>query len=101
VRVEFAPRARLDLIEIGDYLETVAGKRTASRWVLRLEAAARGIADQPHAHPENADLGGRRRVIVRPYVVVYRIASAELVRIVRILHGARDLPAIFQSDEGN
>jgi toxin ParE1/3/4 len=98
--VQVAPRARLDLIEIGDYLEHVAGKRTAARWVLRLESAARDIAEKPYAHPESADLGGRRRVLVNPYVIVYRVASPDLVRVVRILHGARDLPAIFQSDEG-
>jgi hypothetical protein len=33
VKVEFALRARLDLIEIGDYLERVASKRTALRWL--------------------------------------------------------------------
>jgi toxin ParE1/3/4 len=97
--LEFAPRARRDLIEIGDYLEAVASKQIALRWVVRLEAAARGVADRPLVNPENPDLGGRRRVLVRPYVIVYRLASPDLVRIVRILHGARDLPAIFQSDE--
>lgn len=34
-------------------------------------------------------------MVVRPYLIVYRIVSKDLVRVVRIVHGARDLPALF------
>lgn len=73
MKVEITRRARIDLIEIGDYLERVAGKRIAFRWVERLEARALGLALQPYAGVEDSELGGRRRVV----------------------HGARDLPALF------
>lgn len=95
MKVEFARRARLDLIEIGDYLESSAGRRTARRWVERLEARAMSLTSQPHAGAEIPGLAGRRRLVVRPYVIVYRILNADLVRVARVLHGARDLPGLF------
>lgn len=98
MRVEFAPRARLDLIEIAEHLERVAGKRTAVRWIERLAAKARGLMDQPYIGAEDSELGGRRRLILRPYLIVYRIASPDLVRVVRVVHGARDLPMLFAGD---
>jgi toxin ParE1/3/4 len=98
VKVELALRARLDLIEIGDYLERVASRRTALRWVTRLEAKALSLGEQPYAGAEDSELGGRRRIVVRPYLIVYRIIPSDLVRVVRIVHGARDLPALFAHD---
>jgi len=95
VKVEIAPRARRDLIEIGDYLERVAGSRTALRWMTRIETKALGLATQPYSGAEDPELGGRRRVLVRPYLIIYRIVSGERVRIVRIVHGARDLPTLL------
>jgi len=97
LKVELTRRARRDLIEIGDYLERVAGRRTALRWVLRLETRALGLAEGPFAGAEDTDLGGRRRVVVRPYLIVYRVASPDVVRVARIVHGARDLPSLFSS----
>ena len=95
MKVEITRRARIDLVEIGDYLERVAGKRTALRWVTRLEEKALSLAAQPYAGAEDSELGGRRRVVVRPYLIVYRIRSNDLVSVVRVVHGARDLPALF------
>lgn len=99
MKVEITRRARVDLVEIGDYLQRVAGWRTALRWVERIETRALGLADQPYAGAEDAELGGRRRVVVRPYLIVYRVMSPELVRVVRIVHGARDLPALFGAED--
>lgn len=65
----------------------------------RLEARAFGLASQPYAGAEDSELGGRRRVVVRPYLIVYRIVSADHVRVARIVHGARDLPALFAADD--
>jgi plasmid stabilization system protein ParE len=41
----------------------------------------------------------RRRIVVRPYLIVYRIMSPRLIRIVRMVHGARDLPALFGAED--
>jgi plasmid stabilization system protein ParE len=53
---------------------------------------------QPYSGPEDPDLGGRRRIVVKPYLVIYRIETPSLVRVVRIVHGARDLPALFEDE---
>jgi toxin ParE1/3/4 len=98
MRVQLAPRARLDLIHIGDYLERESGKRTALRWLYRLEKKAMSLGEQPYAGAEDAYLGGRRRLVVRPYLIVYRIENS-IVRVSRIVHGARDLPTLFASEE--
>lgn len=99
MKVEITRRARIDLIEIGDYLERVASRPTALRWITRLEARALGLGSQPYAGAEDAELGGRRRVVERPYLIVYRIISKDLVRVVRVVHGARDLPSLFGADD--
>lgn len=98
MKVEVTRRARIDLIEIGDYLEHVAGARTAHRWMSRLEEKALSLAEHPYAGAEDSMLGGRRRVVLRPYLIIYRVVSPEFVRVVRIVHGARDLPALFGTE---
>ena len=98
MKFEIAPQARLDLIEIGDYLERVAGKRTARRRVERIQTRAHRLKRQPYTGAEDAELGGRRRVVVAPYLVVYRV-TADTVRIARIVHSARDLPPLFAGED--
>ena len=98
MKVEITAKARLDLIDIGDYLERVASRPTALRWVMRLESRALGLAKRPYAGVELPELGGRRRLVVRPYLIIYRITSKKLVQVVRVVHGARDLPALFADE---
>jgi toxin ParE1/3/4 len=97
VAVEITNAARRDLDQIAAYLEQEAGKRVAGRWVRRLEARILQLADFPHAGAEDDQLGvGRRRLVERPYLIVYRILAPNLVRVVRVVHGARDLPSLFK-----
>lgn len=44
-------------------------------------------------------MGGRRRLVLRPYLIVYSILSKDRVRVVRIVHGARDLPQLLGADD--
>lgn len=97
MKVQLAPRARLDLIQIGDYLERESGRRIARRWIERLEAKALDLEKQPYIGAEDASLGGRRRLVVRPYLIVYRISN-NVVRVLRVVHGARDLPNLFATE---
>jgi toxin ParE1/3/4 len=98
IHVRFAPQAERDLVAIGDYLEREAGKRVAGRWIERLTSAASSLADMPFAGVEDPDVGGRRRLSVRPYLILYRIAQNGDVRIVRVVHGARDIPTLLDSE---
>lgn len=67
----------------------------ADRLVARIYAAEDRLAEFPEmgrACPELAD--GMRQWPVLDYLIFYRI-EADRLSIVRILHGARDLPAQF------
>lgn len=97
VDVRYAPQAERDLQSIGDYLEREASPRVARRWIARLLAAAEALAEMPLIGVQDEDLGGRRRLIVRPYLIIYRTLDDGSVRIVRVVHGARDIPSLFAS----
>ena len=63
----------------------------------RIEEAERLLAEhpligqaRPHLHP---DLRGW---LVRPYLILYRV-DPDYLSIVRIVHGARDLPSLFDA----
>ena len=67
------PRAKSDLVEIWDY-----------------------IADDSEARVRDELAEGLRSFAVGRYVIFYRPIS-EGVEIVRVLHGSRDIDAIFQA----
>jgi toxin ParE1/3/4 len=69
----------------------------ADRMISRLEAAEDRLGDFPEigqARPDVAD--GLRHWPVPPYLIFYRVGD-EAVTIVRIVHGARDLPSLFDA----
>jgi hypothetical protein len=76
VKVEITRRARIDLIEIGDYLERVAGRRTALRWVVRLEAKALALAAR--RIPNWAGTGGWSCGLISSSIALYLAASFAL-----------------------
>ncbi|GAA0722323.1 type II toxin-antitoxin system RelE/ParE family toxin [Dokdonella soli] len=92
MRAVFSRLAECDLEEIGDYI-AADNLRRAVTFVRELRAHCARIADAPLAWPARPQLGpGIRSSLHGRYVVFFR-ASAEQILIVRILHGARDLPA--------
>jgi toxin ParE1/3/4 len=95
-RLVFAPAARDDLMAIGLYIadDNPSG---AERLVAELEAKARDLAAWPQSHPARDDISpGLRAAVHGRYLLLYRDLEDE-VRIVRIVHGARDLPRIFDT----
>ena len=61
-----------------------------------LEARAQALADHPFLGSLDDTLGpGRRRLVISPYLIVYRVRDDREVTVLRILHGARDLPSLF------
>ena len=95
-RLVFAPAAREDLITIGLYIADDSPARAAS-FVAELEAKARDLAAWPASHTARDDISPGLRVAVHGrYLLLYRELDDE-VRIVRVVHGARDLPRVFES----
>ncbi len=75
----------------------VDSQSAADRLAARFYAAEDLLGAFPEigeARPEiAADL---RKWTVSPYVMLYRV-TADAVEIVRVVHGARDLPALFDT----
>ncbi len=84
--------ADLDSIWLYIAADSVAA---AERQIQRIEAAERRLADFPELGPARPELrAGLRSWAVGAYLIVYRI-DPDALTIVRVLHGARDLPGLF------
>jgi toxin ParE1/3/4 len=97
-RLTITTHARTDLQEIHSHIAK-DNPEAAQRFVLRLRAKARQLAETPGM--------GRSREDLRPdlfsfpvgqYVLFYREQPGGIV-LVRVIHGRRDLPALFGSTE--
>lgn len=95
-RLVFSPLARSDLIDIALYIaEDNPGR--AESLIAELEEKARTIAERPASFPLRDELSpGLRSAVHGRYVLFFRDLGSE-VRIVRVLHGARDLRRAFNA----
>ena len=92
--LEFSPKAVDDLRNI---LEHIAKDkpRTATSFVAKLKAKCQFLAGPPAAGTLREDLlRDVRAFSVGNYVIYYRLVG-EALRIERVLHGARDIGAMF------
>lgn len=98
--IEILPQAERDLLAIGAHLADQAGQNTARKWIDKFESAILLLSENPEIGAQSDLLGaGRRRLVLRPYLIVYRIKDPNLVRVIRIVDGRRDLPALFAESE--
>jgi len=90
----YAPQARADLIEIGDYIAR-DNRAAAQRLVEQLFEQCKRVCRAPLAYPARDELAaGLRMAPTGHYIVFFRVLDHQ-VRIERILHGSRDLPGVF------
>jgi len=96
IRYELSLEADQDLSDIFDYTQTEFGQDQAIIYLRDLDDCFTTLLN----HPES----GRKRPEIREglyslasgsHVVFYRIL-ADRLRIVRVLHGSRDLPRLFE-----
>jgi plasmid stabilization system protein ParE len=100
--VNFTTTARRDLASIVATIAENSGRRTAARWRGMLESRARSLANHPFLGTVDDTLGpGRRRLVISPYLIVYRVRDDREVTVLRILHGARDLPSLFEGQSSD
>ncbi|WP_374944056.1 type II toxin-antitoxin system RelE/ParE family toxin [Sphingomonas sp.] len=91
--VRFLASARADLDDIYFYVAQFDAD-AADRLVDRLRGSTRRLIDHPESAPTRRDIASDARGIsVSPYVVLYRIGSAE-VQVVRVVRASRDMSAI-------
>jgi toxin ParE1/3/4 len=93
--VVFSPTARLDLLQIGDSIAPDSPRR-ALTFIEELRAKAKKIAFRPFAYPPRNDLRqGVRMAVHGRYLILFEVDGSD-VRVLRIVHGARDLRGLLQ-----
>ncbi len=97
-QVTFSPKSRQDLFDIGDYIAKDS-RANARRFVGKLIQQCKRISNAPLGYPGREDLApGLRMAALGSYVIFFSVSDSK-VRIERVLHGARNLPAVLESDQ--
>ena len=94
-RLVILPAARADLIEIGDFIGLDSPERAAS-FLAEIEAKMIKAAERPGSFPARDELHEGLRSARHGRYSIFFIEAHDEVRIVRVLHGARDLPRLFE-----
>jgi len=93
-QVTFSPLSRQDLMDIGDYIAQDS-RPNARRFVAKLRDQCQRIGRAPLGYTSREDLAPALRMApFGNYIVFFRVLDG-VVRIERVLHGARNLPALF------
>jgi toxin ParE1/3/4 len=90
----FSPQAGRDLEAIGNTIARDNPRRAAS-FVRELKVQCRKLAQSPQAYRRRPELGKTMRSCAYGNYLVFFAEGAEVVHIVRILHGAMDIEAQF------
>lgn len=91
--VTFSPKSRQDLLDIGDYIAKDSPVN-ARRFVGKLMDQCKRIGLAPFGYASREDLApGLRMAALDCYVIFFRVLDG-VVRVERVLHGARNLPMI-------
>ena len=88
------PAARADLVEIGDFIAQDDPRRAAS-FVAEIEAKMRAAAERPGSFPSRDELHEGLRAARHGRYLIFFVEAGDEVRVVRVLHGARDLPSLL------
>lgn len=94
-RLVILPAARADLIEIGDFIALDNPGRAAS-FVAEIEAKMRAAAERPMSFPARDELHEGLRSARHGRYLIFFVEQEDEVQVVRVLHGARDLPRVFE-----
>lgn len=96
--VTFSPKSRQDILDIGDYISKDS-RPNAWRFVGKLTGQCERIGNAPFGYAGREDLApGPRMAALGRYVIFFRVIDGT-VRIERVLHSARNLPAVLKSDQ--
>ena len=94
MRVSVSSLAERDLEAIGDYIAEDNPSRALS-FIEELRAQCAAIANAPQAYRARPELGEGIRSCAHGSYVIFFTATKSRLTIVRILHGAMDIPAQF------
>jgi toxin ParE1/3/4 len=95
--VIFSPKSRQDLLNIGDHI-VKDSRANARRFVAKLIEQSKKIGRVPLGYASREDLApDLRMAALDRYVIFFRVLDG-VVRIERVLHGARNLPVVLAQD---
>ena len=97
MRVSISPLAERDLESIGDYIADDNPGRAVS-FVSEIRGQCDKIANAPRAYRLRPELGEGIRSCAHGSYVIFFVATKTLVTVVRVLHGAMDIPAQFADE---
>ena len=97
-RILIRPRAEIDLAEIWDFIAEDSPAR-ADAFLDRLDQGFHDLAGNPHMGRARDELSPKLRSFPFGRYVIFYLALPDGIEIVRVLHGARDLDAIFPSND--
>jgi plasmid stabilization system protein ParE len=94
---ELSAAARLDLLDVWNYLADAASLDVADKVAENIEEAIGQIAKSPEFGHRRPDLTSRNILFYRvhSYLVIYRPDTKPL-HVIRILHAARDVKRLLQ-----
>lgn len=91
--VTFSPKSRQDLLDIGDYIAKDS-PANARRFVGKLIDQCKRIGRAPLGYVSRDDVApGLCMAALDRYVIFFRVLEG-VVRVERVLHGARNLPVV-------
>lgn len=94
-RLVVLPAAQEDLIEIGDFIALDSPERAVS-FIAEIEARMIQAAERPTSFPRRDELHEGLRSTRHGRYLIFFVEAGDEVRVVRVLHGARDLPRAFE-----
>jgi len=90
-------QAATDLLEIWVYIAQESSMEVADRVLGTVDQKCQALAEQPGIGRRRDELApGLRSLPVGSYVVFYR-GRENGIEVIRVLHGARDIEALFNS----
>jgi toxin ParE1/3/4 len=91
-------RAKADLAEIWDYIADDS-EAQADAFIDTIDLKLRLLAEQPNIGRERNELAENMRSFPLGRYVIFYFVIPSGIEVVRVLHGGRDLEAIFQPDD--
>jgi toxin ParE1/3/4 len=97
----WSPEAVVDVAEIWNYYERVAGRNPAEKILRQISEVVATVEDHPFVGRSRNELRpGFRSLAASPHVVFYRVVD-DVLEIVRVLDGRQDIEEIFAEGERN
>ncbi len=94
MRIFVSPLAERDMESIGDYIAEDNPARALS-FVAEIRAQCVTIGKSPKAYRARPELGDGIRSCAFGNYAIFFVADADSITVVRVLHGAMDIPAQF------